>query len=68
MLGDLMRVAEEDKRLLRPASDGCFRFVVEVKILSTKRGEERQTREVGFEQEVRGLTFGHKEVQDSAAF
>ena len=57
--GDLMRVAEEDKRLLRLASDGCFRFMVDVEILSTKRGEERQTREAGFEEEVshRGCMF-----------
>lgn len=44
-----MRVAEEeDRRLLMPASDGCFRFMMDVERLSTKREEERQTREVGF--------------------
>lgn len=44
-----MRVAEEeDRRLLMPASDGCFRFMVDVERLSTKREEERQTREAGF--------------------
>lgn len=31
-----MSVAEEDKRLLMPASDGCFRLVVDVERLSTK--------------------------------
>lgn len=47
--GDLVRVAEEeDRRLLMPVSDGCFRFIVEAERLSTKREEERQTREAGF--------------------
>lgn len=32
----MMSVAEEDKRLLMPASDGCFRLVVDVERLSTK--------------------------------
>lgn len=43
---DLMRVAEEDKRLLMVAS-GCFRFVADGKRLSAGM-EGRQTREVGF--------------------
>lgn len=47
--GDLMRVAEEeDRRLLMPASDDCFRFMVDVERLSTSREEERQTREAEF--------------------
>lgn len=51
--GDLMRVAEEeDRRLLMPASGGCFRFMVDVERLSTRREEERQTREAGFTLEV----------------
>jgi len=51
--GDLIRVAEEeDRRLLMPASDSCFRFMVDVERLSTKREEERQTREAGFTLEV----------------
>lgn len=53
LLGDLPRVVEEeDKRLLMPASDGCFRFMVDVERLSTRREEERQTREEGFTLEV----------------
>lgn len=44
-----MRVAEEeDRRLLMPASYGCFRFMVDVERLSTSREEERQTREAEF--------------------
>lgn len=44
-----MRVAEEeDRRLLMLASDGCFRFMMDVERLSTKGEEQRQTREVGF--------------------
>lgn len=51
--GDLPRVVEEeDRRLLMPASDGCFRFMVDVERLSTRREEERQTREEGFTLEV----------------
>lgn len=59
--GDLMRVAEEeDRRLLMPASDDCFRFMVDVERLSTKREEERQTREAGFTLAVSqwGRAFG----------
>lgn len=43
-----------------PASDGCFRFMVDVERLSTKREEERQTREAGFTLEVgqSGRAFG----------
>lgn len=62
MSGDLMRVAEEeDRRLLMPASDGCFRFMVDVERLSTKREEERQTREAGFTVEASqgGRAFGY---------
>lgn len=62
--GDLMRVAEEeDRRLLMPASDDCFRFMVDVERLSTRREEERQTREAGFTLEVsqRGWASGHKQ-------
>lgn len=62
--GDLMRVAEEeDRRLLMPASGGCFRFMVDVERLSTRREEERQTREAGFTLEVsqRGWAFGCKQ-------
>lgn len=58
--GDLMRVAEEeDRRLLMPAS-GCFRFIVDVERLSTKREEETETREAGFTLEVGlwGRAFG----------
>lgn len=52
--GDLMRVAEEeDRRLLMLASEGCFRFMMDVERLSTKREEQRQTREVGFILEAR---------------
>lgn len=61
--GDLMRVAEEeDRRLLMPASDDCFRFMVDVERLSTRREEERQTREAGFTLEVsqRGWACGYK--------
>lgn len=51
--GDLIRVAEEeDRRLLMPASDSCFRFMVDVERLSTKMEEERQTRKAGFTLEV----------------
>lgn len=58
MSGDLRRVAdEEDRRLLMPASGGCFRFVVDVERLSTKREEERQTREAGFKPETKGREF-----------
>lgn len=59
--GDLMRVAEEeDRRLLMPASDGCFRFMVDVERLSTEREEERHTREAGIILEVGqwGRAFG----------
>lgn len=67
-----MRVAEEeDRRLLMPASDGCFRFIVDVERLSTKREEERQTREAGFTLEVGqwGRAMGeHKGLQGSARF
>lgn len=59
--GDLTRVAEEeDRRLLIPASGGCFRFMVDVERLSTRREEERQTREAGFTLEVgqRGWATG----------
>lgn len=43
--GDLTRVAEEeDRRLLMPASDGCFRFMVDVERLSTE-GERRRDRQ-----------------------
>lgn len=59
MSGDLRRVAdEEDRRLLMPASGGCFRFVVDVERLSTKREEERQTREAGFKPEAKGGNLG----------
>lgn len=64
-----MRVAEEeDRRLLMPASGGCFRFMEDVERLSTRREEERQTREAGFTLEVgqRGRAFGCK--QGSARF
>lgn len=58
MSGDLRRVVEEeDRRLLMPASGGCFRFVVDVERLSTKREEERQTREAGFKLEAKGREF-----------
>ncbi len=60
--GDLMRGAEEeDRRLLMPAS-GCFRFIVDVERLSTRREEERQTREAGFTLEAGlwGRAFGCK--------
>lgn len=62
--GDLMRVAEEeDRRLLIPASDGCFKFVVDVERLSTKGEEERQTGEAGFKLETsqRGRESGFTE-------
>lgn len=62
--GDLMRVAEEEeRRLLMPASGGCFRFIVDVERLSTRREEERQTREAGFTLEVsqRGRAFRCKQ-------
>lgn len=39
--GDLMRVVEEDRRLLMQASGGCFRFVVDVERLSTMEGRRR---------------------------
>lgn len=39
--GDLMRVVEEDKRLLMLASGGCFRFVVDVERLSTIKGRRK---------------------------
>lgn len=56
MSGDLPRVAEEeDKRLLMPASGGCFRLVVDVERLSAESGEEEQTREEGF---TRGQPIG----------
>lgn len=45
--GDLMRVAEEDKRLLIVAA-GCFRFVADGKRLSAGMEEERQTGGLGF--------------------
>lgn len=70
MSGDLTRVAEEeDRRLLMPASDGCFRFMVDVERLSTRREEDRQTGEAGFKLEVGywGRHLGaHKGVQGSA--
>lgn len=48
-----MRVAEEeDRRLLMPASDSCFRFMVEVERLSTKGWRERQTGREGVIQET----------------
>ena len=40
--GDLMSVAEEDRRLFMPESAGCFRFMVEVERLSAK-GRQGQT-------------------------
>lgn len=53
MSGDLIRVAEEeDKRLLIPASDGCFKFMVDVASLSTETGEERQTKEMRLKPDV----------------
>lgn len=39
--GDLMRVVEEDRRLLMQASGGCFRFVVDVERLSTIEGRRK---------------------------
>lgn len=39
--GDLMRVVEEDRRLLMQASGGCFRFVVDVDRLSTIEGRRK---------------------------
>lgn len=39
--GDLMRVVEEDRRLLMQASGGCFRFVVDVERLSTMEGRRK---------------------------
>lgn len=51
--GDLMRVVEEDRRLLMQASGGCFRFVVDVERLSTIEGRRKKhTMEEGFTQEV----------------
>lgn len=51
--GDFISMAEEeDRRLLMPGSDICFRFMVDVERLSTTREEERQTREEGFTLEV----------------
>lgn len=35
---------EEERRLLMPASGGCFRFMVDVERLSTEGEEDRQTR------------------------
>lgn len=44
--GELMRVAEEeDRRLLMPASNSCFRFMVEVERLSTKGWRETHRQE-----------------------
>lgn len=40
--GELIRAAEEDKRLLMPESADCFRFTVELERLST--GRERPER------------------------
>lgn len=46
MSGDLTRVAEdEDRRLLMLASDGCLRLMLDVERLSTRQGDEGQTRE-----------------------
>lgn len=43
MSGDLPRAAEEeDKRLLMPASGGCFRLVVDVERLSAKSREKNK--------------------------
>lgn len=39
--GDLMRVVEEDRRLLMQASGDCFRFVVDVERLSTIEGRRK---------------------------
>lgn len=67
--GDLMRVAEEeDRRLLMPASDDCFRFVVDVERLSTRREEERQTREAGFTLEVSQRGWASRYIQGRTRF
>lgn len=43
MSGELRSAAEEeDRRLLMPASEGCFRFMLDVERLSTRR-ERRHT-------------------------
>ena len=43
MSGELIRVAEEEeRRLLMPASDDCFRFMVDVERLSTREEDDTQ--------------------------
>ena len=51
--GVLMRVAEEvERRLLMAASPDCFRFMVDVERLSTRRGREEVERKGREEVEV----------------
>lgn len=58
--GDLMRVIEEDRRLLMQASGGCFRFVVDVERLSTWKGGGGKTDNGGRVYTGGGWAFRHK--------